>query len=83
MKKQKQTGIHIFRKDHLNKCVRMECSGTEARIGPLANREGFLEVSSRKKGQFEGGGDLTGRLGCSDSGQAVLCLEVSSFHWYR
>lgn len=42
-------------------------------------REGFLEVASRKKGQFEGGGGEENQ----QTLQAFLCLEVSSFHQYR
>lgn len=38
LKKQKQTGIHIFRKDPLDKFVGMECSGTEARTGSVASQ---------------------------------------------
>lgn len=82
LEKQKQTGIHIFRKDHLNKYVGMECSGTEARTGPVASQGRLSGGGQKEVGPVRRGRRINRRL-VAQARQAFLCLEVSSFHQYK
>lgn len=60
----------------------LECSGTDARTGPVASQGRLSGGGQQEEGPVRRGRRINRRL-VAQTLQTFLCLEVSSFHQYR